>query len=952
MAHVQLFLSTVSAEFRSYREALRRPLTRPNVSVAVQEDFIPTGTETLDKLDDYIRACHAVIHLVGDMTGALAQPLAVASIHARYPDLPDRLPPLRPFLAAGASPMSYTQWEAYLAIYHRKTLIIATPDGSAPRDARYVLDPVQRHAQQDHLRRLRESGRYPEINFASEDKLAIEILRSALHDILVAAGSSGKPINLPYPSLESLFKGRGYVLDQIRENLQRAGDGRATAIVGKALHGLGGVGKTRLAIEYAWRNADQYTALLFITADAPDALQRTVAALCDDQVLDLPEQQMPEELARVAAVLHWLQVHPGWLLILDNIDTPAAGVAAEKLLARLHGGHVLLTGRLSSWSGGVQALELDTIAPEDARDLLLARTETRRRKTPDDAAHAQALAEELGRLALALEQAGAYIAHHRLTLAAYLAEWRDHRERVLGWFDERVMQYPRSVAITWQTSVDQLSTLARGLLHRLAWLAPEPIPESLLDVAVPDSPDAGDPLEALAELETYSLVTRSADRPTFSVHRLVQEVTRLGLKANTGNEALAQALGWINDTFVGDPEDVRHWPILNPLVPHALAVAYHADDAAIAAPTSRLMNQLGCFLASKALHAEAEPLYRQALKIDESSYGPDHPDVAIRLNNLADLLRATNRFTEAEPLFRRALKIGEASYGPDHPTVAARLNNLAELLRATNRHTEAEPLYRRALKIDERNYGPDHPDVARDLNNLALLLRATNRLAEAEPLYRRALKIVEASYGSDHPRVAILLNNLVRLLRETNRLAEAESLDRRALKIVEASYGTDHPHVAIPLNSLAGLLRATNRHTEAEPLYRRALKIDETSYGLDHPTVATLLNDLAELLRETNRHTEAEPLYRRALKIDERSYGPDHPDVARDLNNLALLLRATNRLAEAEPLHRRALKIVEASYGPDHPDVAMLLNNLAGLLRDTNRLAEAEPLYRLAVTIF
>ena len=138
--------------------------------------------------------------------------------------------------------------------------------------------------------------------------------------------------------------------------------------------------------------------------------------------------------------------------------------------------------------------------------------------------------------------------------------------------------------------------------------------------------------------------------------------------------------------------------------------------------------------------AEAEPLYRRALAIDERSYGPDHPDVARALNNLAELLQATNRLAEAEPLYRRALAIDERSYGPDHPTVA--LNNLAELLQATNRLAEAEPLYRRALAIDERSYGPDHPTVALRLNNLASLLRATNRLDEAEPLSRRAVQIL------------------------------------------------------------------------------------------------------------------------------------------------------------------------------------------------------------------
>ena len=119
MAHVQIFLSTVSAEFRSYRDALRRDLDRPNVTVKVQEDFIATGTETLDKLDEYIRQCDAVIHLVGDMTGALAQAPSVAVIRHRYPDLAERLPVLGPFLDPGAPALSYTQWEAWLALYHQ-----------------------------------------------------------------------------------------------------------------------------------------------------------------------------------------------------------------------------------------------------------------------------------------------------------------------------------------------------------------------------------------------------------------------------------------------------------------------------------------------------------------------------------------------------------------------------------------------------------------------------------------------------------------------------------------------------------------------------------------------------------------------------------------------------------------------------------------------------------------
>ena len=363
-------------------------------------------------------------------------------------------------------------------------------------------------------------------------------------------------------------------------------------------------------------------------------------------------------------------------------------------------------------------------------------------------------------------------------------------------------------------------------------------------------------------------------------------------------------------------------------------------------------NQLAAFLYSRAaLHAEAEPLMRRALKIDEDSYGENHPFVAIRLNNLAWLLKKTNRQTEAEPFMRRALKIAEGSYGENHPDVVTCLCNLAQLLSATNRHTEAEPMMRRALKIAEGSYGDNHPDLAIPLCTLAQLLQATNRLSEAEPLIRRALKIAEGSYGKNHPSVAICLNTLAGLLQATNRLSEAEPLMRRALLILESSYGENHPDVASDLSSLAGLLYATNRLTEAELLYRRALKIDVDCFGENHPDVARDLNNLAGLLQATCRLTEAELLYRRALKIDEDSYGENHPNTATHLSNLAQLLQATNRLSEAEPMLRRALEIDVSSYGENHPRVARDLGNLATLLYGTNRDSEAEPLYRRALEI-
>ena len=236
----------------------------------------------------------------------------------------------------------------------------------------------------------------------------------------------------------------------------------------------------------------------------------------------------------------------------------------------------------------------------------------------------------------------------------------------------RANQCPASFAVTWQTSVDRLSASARRLLGRLAWLGPEPIPESLLEVPVSDLSEVEeslDPRDALVELATYSLVTRAAETPTLTVHRLVQDVTRRSLRNEAGHELLTEALRWVNAAFVGHPQDVRTWPVLDPLASHARAVVGFADAAGITDPTTRLMNQLGLLYLNRALHGEAEPLMRRALAIDETSFGPEHPNVATALNNLATLYQDQGRHCEAEPLHLRALAIREKVLGEDADVV-------------------------------------------------------------------------------------------------------------------------------------------------------------------------------------------------------------------------------------------------------------------------------------------
>ena len=401
--NVKLFLSCVSDEFGAEREALRHELTGLTVDVAIQEDFVALGVDTLAKLDAYIRYCDVVVHLVGAMPGKLPRPASVEGFLARQPKLvADLTRKGMPQEALAA--LTYTQWEAWLAIGHERPLLIAAPEATAPGGPAFAPSDEGKAAQASHLERLRRLALYPEVKFASRDQLVKDIFKSLFAICGDRIRSARQPRNLPFASLGDLFVGRERALEDLRIALVSA---KGAAIAARALHGLGGIGKTRLAIEYAWAHADDHSALLFVRADGEAALNAGLAALAAAEILDLPEKEAREDAVKIEAVLRWLEAHPTWLLILDNVDDEQAVAAVDKLMPRLTGGHVIVTARASNFPASLPTLELDALDDQSATQFLLERTRGRRVEAPDDQTQARALAMELGGLALGLEQAGA-----------------------------------------------------------------------------------------------------------------------------------------------------------------------------------------------------------------------------------------------------------------------------------------------------------------------------------------------------------------------------------------------------------------------------------------------------------------------------------------------------------------------------------------------------------------
>jgi tetratricopeptide (TPR) repeat protein len=568
------------------------------------------------------------------------------------------------------------------------------------------------------------------------------------------------------------FKGRDATLARIRD-ATRLGGQFGTGLTVQLLHGVGGAGKTRIAVEYAWAHRNDYTALLFLDAEDPVRLDHALADLTE--VLGIAEPDQPRgAVEQRDAVMAWLMDNPGWLLILDNVDTDGAARSVIHLLGRLSGGHVLITSRRSALMPSADSIRIDPLDRATATALLLEQTEAERQITANDGSDAECLAESLGDSPLALTIAAAFIRQRHLSLPDYHRLWREARETVTGPNEPALPTYHRNVATSLLTTAAQLPPQARRLLERLAFLAPDPIPASLFGVQFPEGGDSVTTTQNAAdELVAFGILTRTESGDDVLLHPLLQDSVRRSLRPETAAQRILETLLWIDAAFSGEPSDPDTWPKLIPLAPHAETVARFADEQAIANPTARLMRTLGELSHATGDFSRAEPLMRRALAIDEESYeesyGNDHPDVATDLNNLAALLQATNRLAEAEPMMRRALAIDEASYGKDHPRVAIGLNNLAQVLQATNRLAEAEPMIRRALAIDEASYGKDHPRVAIRLNNLATLLHATNRLAEAEPLMHRMVVIFLAfqrDTGHAHPHRDAAIQNYASLLSE------------------------------------------------------------------------------------------------------------------------------------------------------------------------------------------
>jgi tetratricopeptide (TPR) repeat protein len=521
------------------------------------------------------------------------------------------------------------------------------------------------------------------------------------------------------------FTGRELVLAELAGQL---GQGAATAVT-QTLQGGGGVGKTALATEYAYRYPSQFDTVWWVRAEEPASLVGDYTELAG--ALGLAEAGQADQQLAAGAVRGWLEGHDRWLLILDNAEAPdtATGLPAPlarlvDLVPRVLHGQVLVTSRDATWEDHAALAELEVFTPEEAVAFLLARSDSSDRTT------AAEISELLGWLPLALEQAGAYVRETRLELDAYLARLRQHPGGIMSRGRPRGRDPADTVATTWQLSLERVVPTpgAVAMLEVCAFLGPEEIPRDLFERRV-DPPAAdldllvADPFaldDAVAALRRFGLV--KADTKTITVHRLLQQVIRDSLNPAGTAARVGVAVRLLDQALpFGGYVDPGLWPACARLLPHALVATEHTNQLKVEPlATASLLDSAADYLQGRARYPDARSLRERALAIREAHLGADHPDTAQSLNNLAVVLRDQGDLDGARPLHERALAIREAQLGPDHPDTAQSLTNLANVLYDQGDLDGARPLYERAVAIRETRLGPDH----------LLIVQSRRRLAE------------------------------------------------------------------------------------------------------------------------------------------------------------------------------------------------------------------------------
>ncbi|NGO47964.1 FxSxx-COOH system tetratricopeptide repeat protein, partial [Streptomyces ureilyticus] len=729
------------------------------------------------------------------------------------------------------------------------------------------------------------------------------------------------------------FTGRDELITQLHDRLVD----RRAAIVPQAFFGLGGVGKTQLAVEYIYRYQSQYELIWWINSEDPSLVRSSLAALAPHLGLDAAPSG-DEALPLVLDALRRGSPYRRWLLVFDNADRPED---LEDCFPSGEG-HILITSRNQGWAGHAHPVSVDVFSRDESVRFL------QRRAPGMPAEDASRLAEALGDLPLAVEQAGAWHAETAMSVDEYLGLLREHTGRLL---DTSVPSgYPRSVVATWNLSMERLarrSPAAVQLLRLCSCMAPEPISWALLRSAAfaplpsPLAEALRDPVElGLATREIGRLALARIDHRSNSLqmHRLVQAVL---LNQMTPEEQEATyhlthvLLAAADPQAPQDDENWRRYAELRPHIRPTRAVECdHSEVRHLVINEVRYLYLHGDYIGGAELAEYARKEWQQRL-------GDDHPQTLRITRSYATFIRTFGRFEEARELNASLLTRSRRVLGQDHEETLAVANSSGGDLRVLGEFEQAAERDADTLERLTGAFGRDYPLTLMSAANHALNLRLLGRFTEALALDADTYERRARTYGPDDPATLVVAASYARDQRELGDYpGSAESLRVLYPKLRDRQ-GREHPDTLEMAKNLAVSLRATGAYDEARERSARTVGRYRAQFGEDDlNTLAAVGNYAIDLLLHGELE-EAEQLAAQTVAGYEELFGADHPYVPMTATNHAIVLRAAGEHERALSMNLAAYEKLLARFGQDHNCVLRCGMNLANDLHDAGRIDEA-----------
>ncbi|CUS06869.1 unnamed protein product, partial [Tuber aestivum] len=664
---------------------------------------------------------------------------------------------------------------------------------------------------------------------------------------------------IPY-SRNRRFTGREHLIDSVKRLCERKGHNRI------ALHGLGGAGKTQIALEYVYQRASESDCDIF-WVQGSGVLRFTEGFRAIAQRVQIPlASAETEEEGFLLSIKRWFEGPESgdWTLVIDNADNEEDFAGNNSPIAKFvpqgpRGTLIFTTrSRQVAFRQECERIGVGKMEEEEAQALFSKHFGSWGRFGDGEGQIAAMILGSVGHLPLAVVGAAAFMVETEILPSEYWAIFRENDKRMKELLLEQFSDIRResgmteSILGTYFITFDRITKqtpTAGHLLRLIAFFDRQNIPEQLLRECGVEGMDGSIQFHrAIAKLTGFSLVTatKREDKTFYELHRLVQLSIHAYLLPEELDKWSGTALGVVSRIFPKYEHELRD--TCESYIPHALA-----DLRGLLDPNNSDMLECLSYLASVMTdlgkYDESETMNRHALEVRGKVLGPDHPDTLTSADNLALVLQYQGKYDESETVNRRALQGRERILEAGHPDTLLSVSHLAIVLGRQGKYGESETMHRRVLEGREKVLGPDHPDTLKGLHNLAIVLEHQGKYDESEAMKRRALEGREKVLGPDHPDTLASLNNLAIVLGYQGKYPESETIHRHGLEGREKVLGLDHPDTLASLNNLAIVLGYQGKYAESLTIHQRALEGREKVLGADHPNTLRSRNNLVILLR-------------------------------------------------------------------------------------------------------